>query len=104
MLSPIGFATEPEGTDHLVTVPTWRYDSATEIDVVEEVARHHGYRHIPNRELTEPRAGRLTARQLERRAVRRLLCGLGLAECQPLPFLAPGQLAAAGLDPRGSSW
>ncbi|MEZ5178892.1 MAG: phenylalanine--tRNA ligase subunit beta [Acidimicrobiales bacterium] len=101
VLAPIGFSTEPQGPDHLVTIPTWRYDSATEIDVVEEVARHHGYRHIPNRELTEPRSGRLTERQLERRAVRRLLCGLGLAECQPLPVLAPGQLAAAGLDPAG---
>src|SRR5690606_24036396 len=35
------------------------------------------------------------------RAVRRLLCGLGLTETLPLPFLAPGQLAAAGLDPSG---
>ena len=25
------------------TIPSWRYDSATEIDVIEEVARHHGY-------------------------------------------------------------
>ena len=35
-----------------------------------------------------------TALDIQRRAVRRLLCGLGLAECQPLPFLAPGQLRA----------
>ncbi|MCU1373713.1 MAG: pheT [Actinomycetia bacterium] len=101
LLAPIGFATTPVGDDHQVTVPTWRYDAAAEIDVVEEIGRHHGYRNIPNRELTEPRTGRLTDRQRERRGVRRLLCGLGLAECQPLPFLAPGQLAAAGLDPAG---
>jgi len=101
VLAPIGFATVATDRDHLVTVPTWRYDSATEIDVVEEVARHHGYRNIPNRELTEPRSGRLTDSQRERRGVRRLLCGLGLAECLPLPFLAPGQLADAGLDPAG---
>ena len=101
LLDPIGFAATAVGDDHDVTVPTWRFDSATEIDVVEEIGRHHGYRHIPNRELTEPRAGRLTPRQVERRAVRRLVCGLGLAEALPLPFLAPGQLAAAGLDPAG---
>jgi phenylalanyl-tRNA synthetase beta chain len=101
LLAPIGFASDPVGDDLDVTVPTWRYDSATEIDVIEEVGRHEGYRNIPNRELTEPRAGRLTPLQRERRAVRRLLCGLGLAEAQPLPFLAPGQLAAAGLDPTG---
>ncbi len=101
LLAPIGFAATPAGADHDVEVPTWRFDSATEIDVVEEVARHLGYRAIPNRELTAPRAGRLTERQLARRAVRRLLCGLGLAEVQPLPFLAPGQLARTGLDPSG---
>jgi phenylalanyl-tRNA synthetase beta chain len=101
LLAPIGFASVPVDDDLDVAVPTWRYDSATEIDVIEEVGRHEGYRNIPNRELTEPRAGRLTPLQRERRAVRRLLCGLGLAEAQPLPFLAPGQLAAAGLDPTG---
>ena len=29
------------------------------------------------------------------------MTGLGLAECQPLPFLAPDQLAESGLDPEG---
>jgi phenylalanyl-tRNA synthetase beta chain len=101
LLEPIGFSAVPAGEDHDVTIPTWRFDSATEIDVIEEVARHHGYRNIPNRELTEPRSGRLAPHQRQRRAVRRLLCGLGLAETLPLPFLAPGQLASAGLDPTG---
>jgi phenylalanyl-tRNA synthetase beta chain len=101
LLEPIGFAAAPTEGGHEVTIPTWRFDSATEIDVIEEVARHHGYRNIPNRELTEPRSGRLAPHQRQRRAVRRLLCGLGLAETLPLPFLAPGQLAAAGLDPTG---
>lgn len=101
LLEPIGFATTAAGDDHDVAIPTWRFDSATEIDVIEEIGRHHGFRHIANRELTAPRAGRLTPRQRERRGVRRLLCGLGLSETLPLPFLAPGQLAAAGLDPAG---
>lgn len=101
LLEPIGFAAEPVEGGHVVSIPTWRFDSATEIDVIEEVARHEGYRNIPNRELTEPRSGRLTEVQKARRGVRRLLCGLGLAEALPLPFLAPGQLADAGLDPTG---
>ena len=101
LLEPIGFGAVAIGEDHRVTVPTWRFDSATEIDVIEEVGRHYGYRNIPNRELAEARVGGLTQLQKERRGVRRLLCGLGLAESQPLPFLAPGQLAAAGLDPTG---
>jgi phenylalanyl-tRNA synthetase beta chain len=103
LLAPIGFAAEPTDDVLSVTVPTWRFDSATEIDVVEEIARHHGYAAIADRELTAPRFGRLTDRQRARRGVRRLLCGLGLAEVQPLPFLAPGQLATCGLDPTGIS-
>jgi phenylalanyl-tRNA synthetase beta chain len=101
VLAPIGFTSAAVDGGNEVTIPTWRFDSATEIDVIEEVARHHGYRNIPSRELTEPRWGRLTDVQKARRSVRRLLCGLGLAEVLPLPFLAPGQLADAGLDPNG---
>ncbi len=60
LLDPIGFTAEQvSGTDdHHVAIPTWRFDSATEIDVIEEVGRHFGYANIANRELTEPRAGR----------------------------------------------
>ncbi|MCB0975953.1 MAG: phenylalanine--tRNA ligase subunit beta, partial [Acidimicrobiales bacterium] len=101
LLDPIGFTSTPAGDDLDVTVPTWRFDSATEIDIVEEIARHHGYRNIPDQDLTSARTGRLSDEQKARRAMRRLLCGLGLAEVQPLPFLAPGQLAATGLDPNG---
>ena len=100
-LEPIGFACTAVGDDLDVVVPPWRYDSSTEIDVVEEVARHWGYRNIANRELTEPRRGGLTGRQRERRSVRRLLAGLGLAEAMPLPFLAPGDLERCGLAPDG---
>ncbi|HEY4377814.1 MAG TPA: phenylalanine--tRNA ligase subunit beta [Acidimicrobiales bacterium] len=103
LLEAIGFACAPVdgGPDHDVVVPPWRYDCGAEIDLVEEVGRHESYRNIPVRELTEPRAGQLTKRQKERRSVRRLLMGLGLAESLPLPFLAPGQLARCGLDPAG---
>ncbi len=101
LLEPIGFAITPVDGDQDVVVPPWRHDSTAEIDVVEEVARHHGYRNIPTRELTEPRIGGLTPRQHDRRAVRRLLTGLGLAECLPPPFLAPGQLERCHLPPGG---
>src|SRR5439155_8815999 len=46
-LEPIGFAARPVGKSALnVTIPTWRPDSESEIDVIEEVARHHGYSRI----------------------------------------------------------
>jgi phenylalanyl-tRNA synthetase beta chain len=101
LLDPIGFTTTPAGDDVDVVVPTWRYDSATEIDVVEEIARHHGYsalgRTVPRGEGT----GGLTVRQAERRSLRRVLVGRGLSEAMPLPFLAPGDLARFGLPDDG---
>jgi phenylalanyl-tRNA synthetase beta chain len=62
-----------------VAVPTWRRDIEREIDLIEEVARIHGYGNIPT---TLPRganlsAGRPLAQRLEDRAKSALLrCGL----------------------------
>jgi phenylalanyl-tRNA synthetase beta chain len=102
LLDPIGFTSTPDGDDALaVTVPTWRYDSATETDVVEEVARMHGYANIAPVPLTASRVGALTMWQAERRSLRRAMVGFGLAEAQPMPFLAPDELARCGLDDTG---
>ncbi len=107
LLTPIGFdaavAGDPAATDGTVdvTVPSWRYDTATEIDVVEEVARHHGYTRIGQTVPAGAHAGRLTERPLERRRLRSLLVGRGLSEALPLPFLAPGDLARSGLPDDG---
>ena len=48
---PIGFAADRSAGDDDARspIPSWRYDSSTEIDVVEEVARHHGYASIGKR-------------------------------------------------------
>ncbi|MDQ2649433.1 MAG: phenylalanine--tRNA ligase subunit beta [Actinomycetota bacterium] len=101
VLEPIGFASQPVDGDLEVTIPSWRYDSATEIDVIEEIARHHGYTELGR---TVPRAsttGQLSARQRDRRNLRRALVGRGLAEAMPMPFLAPGELERCGLDGDG---
>jgi phenylalanyl-tRNA synthetase beta chain len=125
LLTPIGFASHPvDGTDPgpsgparsaksgkqraedsaagvEVTVPSWRYDSSTEIDVVEEVARHYGYSLIGRSVPTSAHTGRLSERQQERRRLRSLLVGRGLSEAMPLPFLAPGDLERCGLPGDG---
>ena len=99
LLDPIGFATEI-GTDPgvlQVQLPTWRYDATAEVDVIEEVARHHGYGRIAK---TVPKStvfGGLTPLQRDRRLVRQVLVGLGITEAMPNPFLAPGDLERAGL-------
>ncbi|HVX16890.1 MAG TPA: phenylalanine--tRNA ligase subunit beta [Acidimicrobiales bacterium] len=101
LLDPIGFTTTVGADGLTVEIPPWRYDSETEIDVVEEVARLYGYSRIPATVPTAARFGELTTRQLERRQVRRVLAGLGLSEAMPLSFLAPGDLVRAGLPDDG---
>src|SRR4029450_1804981 len=85
LLTPMGFASDtvdgPDGAsagDVEVTVPSWRYDSSTEIDVVEEVARHYGYSRIGRSVPTSAHTGRLSDRQHERRRLRALRGGGGV--------------------------
>lgn len=102
LLAPIGFeATVPSPDELEVVIPSWRYDSSTEIDVVEEVARTYGYDRIGRTLPSSAHTGRLSPRQAERRRLRRLMVGLGLSEAMPLPFLAPGDLERAGLPDDG---
>ena len=101
LLVPIEFTAVPNGDDLDVDIPSFRPDSTTEIDVIEEVARMHGYTGIAR---TRPRSmltGALSRRQVDRRTVRTAMIGLGLDEVMPVPFLAPGDLERAGLDADG---
>ena len=104
LLGSIGFACESgadTSPDFDVTIPSWRLDSATEIDVIEEVGRLHGFSRIARTVPVTEQAGALTARQHDRRRIRGLLVGMGITEAMPLPFLAPGDLARAGLGDDG---
>ena len=47
ILQRLGFAFETGGDEFLVTPPSYRFDFAIEEDLVEEVARIHGYDKIP---------------------------------------------------------
>ncbi len=99
LLAPIGFATSPaEAGVQVVTIPTWRPDSTREIDVIEEVARMHGYRNIARSLPPGVRTGGgLTSYQRERRLVRDILVGAGVSEAWTTTFLGPGDLERAGL-------
>jgi phenylalanyl-tRNA synthetase beta chain len=102
LLAPIGFETVSSNEDDFaVTIPTWRYDSSTEIDVVEEIARMFGYTQLGRTVPPSAHIGGLTQWQHERRRLRRLMVGLGLSEAMPMPFLAPGQLERCGLPGDG---
>ena len=86
-----------------VSAPTWRWDTATETDVAEEVARLHGYDKIERTVPTGNEAGGLSQYQKDRRLVREVLVGAGCDEAQPMPFVAPGALGAVGLSEDGIS-
>ena len=101
-LRSIGFGVDPAGDAALdVTVPTWRWDTGTETDISEEVARLHGYEDIERTVPTANEAGGLSTYQKDRRLVRDVLVGAGCCETQPMPFVAPGALAAVGLPEDG---
>jgi phenylalanyl-tRNA synthetase beta chain len=98
LLDPIGYTVSGTGETRHVVLPSWRLDSTEEIDVIEEVARHHGYDRIGK---TVPKSvvhGELSTRQRRRRLVREVLLGLGISEAMPNPFLAPDTLSRAGLS------
>ena len=45
-LESIGFEVSVKKDDLSVVIPTWRWDTATETDISEEVARMYGYENI----------------------------------------------------------
>jgi len=47
LFSGLGLPFAREGEDFLVTPPTWRFDIEIEEDLIEEIARLHGYDNIP---------------------------------------------------------
>ena len=99
LLTPIGFEVEPDvGGVTQTKVPSFRPDTETETDIIEEVARHHGYESIEKTVPRSPVAGHLTDYQLDRRALRNVLAGAGFNEVIPSPFLAEDALRRTGLD------
>jgi len=103
-LAPIGFASSAEADGVLVVeVPSRRPDCTSEIDVIEEVARHLGYDALGKIVPSSPHPGRLSGHQRDRRLAREVMVGAGCTEAMPNAFLAPGDLARAGLPDNGLS-
>ena len=95
LLARLGF--ESAGRDPLtVTVPTFRPDVRRPADLVEEVARLHGYDKIPETLPLGPGGG-LTGAQLAERRICGLMTGLGFSEAQSWSFVGTEDLDHLGL-------
>ncbi|MCL2636603.1 MAG: phenylalanine--tRNA ligase subunit beta [Betaproteobacteria bacterium] len=47
LFAGLGLSCQRQGDDFLVTPPSWRFDMEIEEDLIEEIARLHGYDNIP---------------------------------------------------------
>jgi len=85
-----------DGTDPMVvTVPTYRPDVTRPADLIEEVARLHGYDRFAATLPTGPGGG-LTPEQKRARRLTSALAGLGMHQTVTLPFVNQVDLAKLG--------
>ncbi|MDB4876198.1 MAG: hypothetical protein JWM41_2644 [Gemmatimonadetes bacterium] len=91
-VASIGFDVDRANDDLRVTVPSWRGDVTSEVDLIEEVARLHGYDSFPV-EIRPFRPGTTgdDPQWITSKAVREALVGAGLLEARPMPFVAGGE-------------
>lgn len=93
ILGQLGFLVQAAPADApgpwIVTPPSWRRDVSGKADLVEEVARIHGFQHLPSTPLPDqgsPSKGVLNPRQTRVRIARRALAALGYAEAVTWSF------------------
>ncbi|TEB14280.1 Phenylalanine--tRNA ligase beta subunit [Pelotomaculum sp. FP] len=90
ILTGLQFKVRESGADLLVTVPTHRVDVNLEIDLIEEIARMHGYDRVPG---TLPYGqsiqGKQTREQSLTAGIRNSLAGDGLYEVMTYSFTHP---------------
>ncbi|MDQ3025574.1 MAG: phenylalanine--tRNA ligase subunit beta [Pseudomonadota bacterium] len=89
ILQRLACAPEGGGDAMRVTAPSWRFDLEIEEDFIEEVARIHGYEHVPS---SPPRASapmpRLAEGTRSRFDLRHCLAGLGYQEVINYSFVS----------------
>jgi phenylalanyl-tRNA synthetase beta chain len=87
-----------EPADYSVSIPTWRLDVEREIDVIEEIARVHGYNQFPNT-LPHFSGGVMAQPQAEKQEkIRRTLLALGYTEALSSTFVARADSEAFSPD------
>ncbi|WP_298211198.1 phenylalanine--tRNA ligase subunit beta [Ferrimicrobium sp.] len=95
-LERIGFDIEQAGAIYRVTPPSFRPDVGSEIEVIEEIARHFGYQRITSTPLTVATTGGLTERQQLIRRLKQLLAGMGIFEAWSVTLVSPEERERTG--------
>ena len=97
LLSRLDF--QVSGKDPLtVIVPSRRPDVTRSVDLIEEVARLHGFDRIPDR-VARGTGGGLPPFERNLRLLRTILVGAGYFETMTFSFIGPEDLDAMGLPP-----
>ena len=89
ILTSLGFDVAVATDGWSVTVPPRRVDVAREVDLIEEIARHHGFDRIPGRfpALLKPPA-EMDPRITRTRQLRVIMTGAGFSEANTFGFIA----------------
>ncbi len=90
---------EAEGIIHVIA-PSWRRDLVAEVDLIEEVARLHGYDALPDAiQPYRPGTSRDAPLWVTAARLRDVLVAAGLMEVRPTPFVAGGDSHVRVLNP-----
>jgi len=96
ILTGLGLEPKLKDTDTLeCTTPTWRHDVYREADLIEEVARSHGYNKIPVERKISIEVAPVDKHESVASQLRSFLNGCGFYETINVSFLAESQLAPA---------
>jgi phenylalanyl-tRNA synthetase beta chain len=99
ILSALGFEPKLENHSIVCTVPSWRSDVYREVDLIEEVARVHGYHTIPTEKKIRIEVVPVGARQKLTESVGTYLNGCGFYETINVSFISSPVAALFADDP-----
>lgn len=97
LLERAGCSVDVDGDELTVTPPSWRGDLGRPADLAEEIARLHGYDHVPSLLPPLVRRGGLDDRQRLERDLRAAVLAHGFDEIVTRPFVGDG--AFTGVHP-----